>query len=485
MQIKINTLLFLLTIGITLPATAQSALQQAASQLASDPNLKHGTLALCVIDVKTGKVIAEVNETRSVVPASTQKLITTATAVNLLGADYRFTTRLEYSGNIDAQGNLNGSLYIKGFGDPTLGSPLMEGLPSHEKVMDDLAIAVQRAGISRIKGQIIGDATAFESGAYGRTWQWEDMGNYYGVGAWGLNLHENLHYLTFRQQPNLGQRPPIEKVAPEVPGLQFTNELKTAARGTGDNAYIFGAPYQFDRYVRGTIPAGSGEFTIKGSVPNPPLWAAQLLKQRLEAIGITAGGAASLISAPPVTGRRVLYTHTSPMLRKIIERANMKSVNLYCEAMLKALPIYKGEQGSTEDGLELLSEHWKSKGINTDGVRLQDGSGLSEANRVTTLFMAQLLAKMAASGGTNFEAFYESIPVAGRSGSMKNRLKGTAAEGRLRAKSGTLESVRGLAGYARNAGGELLAYALIANDYTGSGGQMRQKLEQFLVRLCR
>ena len=240
---------------------AQSGIKAAAQQLANDPVIKNGRMAICVIDVSTGQVLAAINEHTMVAPASAQKLLTTATALIKLGSGYKYRTNLEYSGTIGPGGNLNGSLYIHGYGDPTLGSPLLETLPQPANILSTLALAVQRAGIHKIKGQIIGDASAFESNACVRTWQWEDMGNYYAAGIWGLNWHENLHYLHFRQQPTPGQRPLLESLEPDIPGLRFTNELSSGARNSGDNAYIFGAPYQFDRYIRGTIPAGSGTFT--------------------------------------------------------------------------------------------------------------------------------------------------------------------------------------------------------------------------------
>lgn len=460
----------------------QADIQQAAKRLASHPSFKHGRLAICVMDVQSGKMLASHNEEQSIVPASTLKLITTATALGILGKDFRFKTVVEHSGQIDPDGTLNGSLYIKGYGDPTLGANFLESASSLEETLDLLALAVQRAGISQIRGQIIGDATAYESAANGRTWQWEDMGNYYGAGVWALNFHENLHYLHFRQEKSLGRRPEIAAVEPEVPGLRFSNELKTGPANSGDQAYIFGAPYQYERYIRGTIPAGSGLFTIKGSIPNPPLWCAQLLAQRLWSIGVESAGAGSMISAPPSGNRKVLYTHYSPPLHEIVARANGKSVNLYCEAMLKGIGYTKGKKGSTDAGLKRLQNYWAGQGIDFSGVQMIDGSGLSEGNRVTASFMAHFLTAMAKK--STFDTFNQSIPVAGRSGSMKSRLKGTAAEGRLSAKSGTLEGVRAFAGYAQRPNGQLLAYAVIANDYAGSGGKMRQLLEQYLVKLC-
>jgi D-alanyl-D-alanine carboxypeptidase/D-alanyl-D-alanine-endopeptidase (penicillin-binding protein 4) len=463
---------------------AQSPLQQAANALANQSAFKHGRLTLCVIDVASGKVLASIEEEKSVTPASSLKLLTTASALELLGADYRFNTVLEHSGTVNKQGQLNGNLFIKGYGDPSLGADFLEGSLPLDELLERFSLSIQRAGISEIKGQIIGDASAFESAAYGRTWQWEDMGNYYAAGVWGLNIHENLHFLTFQQQPTIGQKPTILSIEPDIPGLRFTNELTSASRNSGDNAYIFGAPYQFSRYIRGSIPAGSGQFTIKGSIPDPPLLMAQLLTQRLSSIGIKAAGSGRLLQATPNTGRKRLYTHSSPPLEAIVSRANYKSINLYCEAMLKAIAMESsGEQGSTEQGIKQIQKLWQSKGLSMNGTTLVDGSGLSEANRVTAEFMAQMLTTAAKENKASFKAFYDSIPVAGRTGSMKNRLKGTAAEQRLRAKSGTLEGVRALAGYAKKDNGQLLAYAIFANDYQGKGGQVRNQLEQFLIQL--
>ncbi|MCB0581242.1 MAG: D-alanyl-D-alanine carboxypeptidase/D-alanyl-D-alanine-endopeptidase, partial [Phaeodactylibacter sp.] len=322
-------LLFLSLAGI---APAQNAYQAAANRLAAEPSLKNGSLSISVVDVESGKLLASYEPERSLSPASNLKVLTTASALALLGPDYRFQTQLEYDGALSAEGQLSGNLYLTGYGDPTLGSPLLEGATPLEPLMERLRMAVQQAGIRRIDGAVSGDASAFGSNSSEGSWQWEDMGNYYGAGAWALNLHENLHYLHFQQQGQLGAIPPIVGAEPEIPGLQFVNEVVSAARGTGDNAYIFGAPYQFNRYVRGTIPVGTGIFTIKGSIPDPPLLAAQRLRQSLAKVGIIASAASSRLDGQPGE-RRQLYTHYSPPLSLIVKRANMESVNLYCEAM--------------------------------------------------------------------------------------------------------------------------------------------------------
>lgn len=481
-MLRYSFILFFLSTAIT--AIAQNPYQSAASRLAADPSLKNGSLSISVIDVESGRLVASHEPERSLSPASNLKVLTTASALALLGPGYRFQTQLEYDGTIGREGVLSGNLYLTGYGDPTLGSPLMEGAVPLAPLMEGLRMAVQQAGIRRIDGAVIGDGSAFGSRSSVGSWQWEDMGNYYGAGAWALNLHENLHYLHFQQQGQLGAIPPIVGVEPEVPGLQFVNEVTSAARGSGDNAYIFGAPYQFNRYVRGTIPVGSGIFTIKGSVPDPPLFAAQCLRQSLATVGILSAGASGRLNGQP-GGRRQLYTHYSPPLAQIVNRTNMESVNLYCEAMAKVMGWEKKREGSTAAGLEVIREFWEGQGLDWAGCYLSDGSGLSEANAVTSLFLARLLRLMARQEESLFGPFYESLPEAGRSGSLKNALKGTAAEGRLRAKSGTLERVRAYSGYATARDGRLLAFSVIANNYAGSGGAMRQKMERFMLELCR
>jgi D-alanyl-D-alanine carboxypeptidase/D-alanyl-D-alanine-endopeptidase (penicillin-binding protein 4) len=480
-------LLALLLPLAAVPLGAQSNFQRAVDALAADPAFRHGTLSVCVVEVESGKVLASYEAMRGVAPASNLKVLSTGSALALLGPGYRFRTELQYDGRLEADGTLAGNLYLKGYGDPTLGSPFMEGEAlALAPLIERLRLAVQQAGIRRIEGQIIADASLFGSEGCIRTWQWEDLGNYYAAGAWSLNLHENLHFLHLQQRSQVGATPPVAAIEPEVPGLSFTNELRSAAKGTGDNAYIFGGPYQFNRYIRGTIPVGQGRFTIKGSIPDPPLLAAQYLQQSLASIGITARGLSTLLNPPPnPPARKTLYTHYSPALPSIVERANMESVNLFCEVLVKAIGLEKKGEGTTDAGLDIIRHHWERRGLDWAGCQLADGSGLSDANVATSTFLAQFLRLMAKEEAAVFQPFYASLPEAGRSGSLKNRLKGTAAEGRLRAKSGTLERARAYSGYATARNGQLLAFSIIANNYEGSGGVIRQKLEGLMLELCR
>lgn len=471
---------------LAIAGTAQSSLQKSVEALVSDPALKHAGVSICVVDVESGTIVASYQADLSLTPASSLKVVTTATALALLGADFHFSTELGIDGSIEKDGTLRGNVYLIGSGDPTLGSDQLEGTPDLEAIVEKFRLALQQKGIRKVDGHIVGDGTRFSTAANAPTWQWNDLGNYYAAGAWGLNIHENFYYLRFAQIPTLGETPRIAAIEPEVPGLEFINEVTSAPRGSGDNAYIYGAPYTFTRHVRGTIPVGSGLFSIKGSIPDPPLWAAQLMLASIERIGIPVNrGAISQLDLQRrgwnPAGRTVLLTHLSPPLRAIIERTNQQSVNLYCESLLRALALKNGGEGSLEKGLEIVTAYWANQGLDTGGCYLQDGSGLSARNAVTTRFLASLLRSVARQP-VLFEAFLPSLPAAGQSGALQN-LRGAAA-GRLWAKSGTLDRVRSFTGYARNREGRLRAFSVIVNNFTGAGSAMRQKLETFMTKMC-
>ena len=477
-------------ICISLPSLskAQNTIQAAIQQLMKDPSLKNASVGICVIDVKSGKILAKHDADRSLIPASSLKVVTTATALAILGPDYTFKTDLEYNGLLDKQGVLKGNLFLKGYGDPTFGSNQLEEAADLQSVMKSIRQAIQQKGIQTISGFVVGDASYFSTTVKVPSWQWNDLGNYYAAGAWGLNIHENLYYLRFRQASKIGTTPRISIIEPEIPDLNFQNEVRSASRGSGDNAYIYGGPYTFERYVRGTIPVGNKLFSIKGSIPNPPLFAAQYLQQQLKEIGIeTQQGSVTqldLVRRGITKGeRRKIFTYYSPPLKVIVKRANWQSVNLYCESLLKTIGRARMNKGTTKAGVKSIREFWESKGLSFSGCYLEDGSGLSPRNNVTSLFMAQFMRKIATEKKV-FQSFYESLPEAGRTGSLRNRFKGTIAVGKIRAKSGTLKRVRTFTGYAKDKSGNLRAFSILINNFSGSGNLMRRKMEKFVLTLC-
>lgn len=463
-------------------ALAGQSIQGTINELVSDPRLRGASIAVDVIDLDDGKRVAAHRPDLSLIPASTQKLLLTGAALDLLGSETTFSTELVISGRIEA-GTLYGNLWIVGGGDPTLASPEMPGAKPATEVLARWVAAVRAAGIQRINGAVIGDDTRFGTDGAGADWPWSDLGNYYGAGAYGLNWHDNLYYLDLTQRQRTGSRPPVQRTRPIVAGLSIENELRSGPRGSGDNAYLYGAPFNYRHFLRGTIPAGTGRFTIKGSLPDPALQAAHELTETLLAAGIRVDGPPTNGRANggvPATGVRTLDRLSSPSVRDIAGRTNFKSVNLYAETLLRQINAARGrpehELSTTE---ELMDYYGQQLGLDVASVHLLDGSGLSPRNYFPPSFMTAFLrAKQ------NDEVFRASIPVAGRSGSMRRRLRGTAAEGRLYSKSGSLHGARAFAGYAFPADGRRLAFCIMVNNYTLEGAELSARLYAFQERLC-
>jgi D-alanyl-D-alanine carboxypeptidase/D-alanyl-D-alanine-endopeptidase (penicillin-binding protein 4) len=472
----------------SLSAAQHAGIQRAVQQFTADPALKHAGVGISVVEIQTNQMAASHQPNLSLVPASSLKVVTTSTAMAVLGASYRFLTQLEIGGTVQGK-VLQGHVYVTGFGDPTLGSPTMPGAMPMEALMAKLRETLLNKGIRTVNGYVVGDGTWFPADAAGGGWAWADLGNYYASGAWGLNLHENYYFLRFQRSASVGATPRIALIEPHVPGLEFFNEVKQAAPQTGDNAYIFGAPFTGLRYVRGTIPAGAGQFTIKGSLPDPPYFLAYHLRQALVNAGIScAKGPESMLQLQrqghqKPAGVQVLYRHYSPALKEIIREAHYESNNLYCEALPRTLGKKQKKEGSAEMGVQALREFWEQRGLSFSGCHLEDGSGLSAGNAVTARFFTDLLGKIGRDPKW-FPTFSSTLATAGQSGSLKDKFKGTAAEGRLLAKSGSLSRVRSYVGYAKNKKGQWFAFAILVNNYEGSGTTIRQKMEKLMLAFC-
>ncbi|MEM8523845.1 MAG: D-alanyl-D-alanine carboxypeptidase/D-alanyl-D-alanine-endopeptidase [Bacteroidota bacterium] len=464
-------------------AFTQNAIQSKTNQLAQSEMMKHGQLGVYVVEVNSGRVLAKSEANKSLIPASTLKAVVTASALKMLGASYRFKTELQYDGII-SNGILKGNLYIKGYGDPTLASDQMDEADELEVLQQTWVAAIKKAGIRQINGAIVGDGSYFKGNIAGKSWQWNDLGNYYASGAWGLNFHENLYHLYLQKTASVGGTPKVVRTQPRIPNLQFVNELKSAGRNTGDNAYIYGGPYADTRVVRGTIPSGSGTFKIKGSIPDPPFLAAHSLLTALENAGIqTQKRALTHIEVPQKSRRQILHTHYSPTLSEITKRANHKSVNLYCEAMIRAIGAKNNAKNSLEGGIEAIEDYWEAQGLNISGLFLSDGSGLSPRNGITPSQLAGIM-RLVARDRALFNTFYTTLPIGGQSGTIKYLFKGTAAAGNVRAKSGSIGRVRSYTGYAKTSSGKLLAFAVIANNYKGSSRTIRRELEKLIISFC-
>lgn len=435
--------------------------------------LKSASFSIAVVDPQTGKLIAGLNENKSLATASTMKAITTATALMVLGENFTFETTVGHTGNI-RNGVLEGDLIVFGHGDPSLGGDDFEGL------LSGWVQKLKELGVSSITGNIIADPSFFPTQAVPDTWAWEDIGNYYGSGVFGLNIAQNTYRLNFKP----GQEHQLAEVTgtdPEVPFIEFANEMKTGPVGSGDNGYIFGVPYNNLRYLRGSVPAGNSTFTIKGSLPDPPYFLAWHFHKLLQKGGVKVGGI-------PVTCRTqessechhqlqtILFRHSSKPLKDLVMETNHNSNNLFAEAIHRTLGFKLENKTSNEEACQAVTQYWSKKGIAGKGFHMEDGSGLSRFNAVTSLQMASVLTEVFQSPQKG--AFELSLPVAGVSGTLKNVGKGSLAAGRIRAKSGFTQGVRAYCGYARTYKGKQLAFALMVNNHDCSYRELTKVVEK-------
>jgi D-alanyl-D-alanine carboxypeptidase/D-alanyl-D-alanine-endopeptidase (penicillin-binding protein 4) len=420
-----------------------------------DYSIDHATVGIYAVDSVTHEILAEKNRDLSLIPCSCMKIVTTAAALQILGAETRFETHLEYSGQLDENHILHGNLYIRGGGDPCLGSDRISGSLPWEKQIAAWADAVEGLGITAIVGKVIGDATRWEKALAVPSWSWEDLGNYYGAGACALSFHENCYSLVFKPSEKVGEPATILRTDPPIPERFFHNEVKTGPAGSGDNAWIFGSEYTPKQFIRGTIPAAVREFAIRGAIPDPAAYTADLFSRELQARGIQIGQ-----KETPPQKRVSFHVTLSPTVGEIVHWTNRKSINLYAEHLLKKMGELVYNEGSTTAGIKAVTAFWQTREIDLDGFQMVDGSGNSRKNLVTATQLVQILLKMKTS--PLFPIFFDSL---------------TEPRRAIRAKHGSMSLAKGWAGYAGDT-----VFAILVNQCTNSK-MMDEKLEDFLSEL--
>ena len=493
-------ILFLLLGFMVLPVFAKRPLykkhhivNKVLTEILKEPALKTAGFAFLAIDGETGEVIARYHPDKALRPASNQKLISTATALELYGPDYRFETRLEYTGTIDTvQHVLLGNIIIKGGGDPTLGSKYFDETKDHH-FLTNWVQAIKSLGVDSVAGRVIADARFFSWDIVPVSWSWNNMGDYYGAGANGLTVFDNLYKIFFDTDSVPGDTVTIDSIVPQVPGLVFDNGI-VSDTVRGDRSNILGAPYCKVRYLRGRLPLARKGFAVKGSLPDPAFTAAVALTEKMRESGIQCGGkpttfrrlALSEHSLPEPSGT-VLKVTLSPPLSEIIQKTNTHSINLFAEHLLDLVGLKLIGVAQTERDVKAVMDFWKAKGMDTQGMALTDGSGLSQYNAITPRQLVFLLNYMK-NKSPYFDVFYHSLPLAGTADSTAGTLEGmfihTPAENNLRAKSGTIDRVKAYSGYVTSLSGRKIVFSMMVNNFSGTSKQARTQLEKLMVALA-
>ena len=414
-------------------------LEKSIAALQQDKQFDHSIISLDVVEDKTGKTIYAKNIQAGLAPASCQKIITSATAFELLGKDYLYKTQFGYSGNI-INNTLDGNLYMVGNGDPTLGSWRWKET-SEDFIINKLITEFGKLNISKINSFII-DNTKWGTQTLPDGWVWQDIGNYYGAGCSSFNWHENQYDIVLKPGKKIGDSVKISSVNPI--GLARTiNELTTAGPGTGDQANVYYAPYSLVNFLRGTIPLGVDSLTISASVKT---------------------NFSNYLSGETFTGsiETKICDFVSPPFDSINYWFLKKSINLYGEVFVKTIAWEKKRVGSTDTGVNIIRDFWADKGIERPALKIIDGSGLSPANRVTTDALVKIL--QYAKQRPWFSSFYNALP----------EING------IKMKDGYIGGVRSYSGYIKSAGGTEYIFAFIVNNFDGNPSEVRQKMWKVL-----
>lgn len=444
--------------------------------------LKHASIGLCVKDL-TGKVIASHDMRKSYTPASTLKVITTASAFEILGADYRYRTTLA----ID-KGNPN-RLIIHGYGDPTLGTAHLGN--EQYKFVEVWVNEILKAFAGKPELEILVIDNYFGYNGISRKWIHEDIGNYYAAGAYGISVFDNTYELTLNTMDrSLG--PQIVATKPYMKDIVFTNTLGINTTGK-DNGYILGAPFSKERTIIGDVPANRNRFTIKGDIPDPGLYLGNVIANALSGRGIYVKEVKTTRETfheemykgtRTVYNEEVFHTHYSPVLPRIAKDVNVRSNNHYAEHLIRTIGRVKDKDIyslALEGGIEAINDLWKSKGISTDALFMYDGSGLAPSNAVSSELMSNILVYMQAES-KHASAYLNTFPISGKNGTARNFLKGTRLEGKVYVKSGSIAGVQCFAGYYIE-GNKKYAFTIMVNNFSAPRRDVVKAIERLLLNV--
>lgn len=452
-------------------APASSAVRQLQADLSSvfgAPVTSRGTWAVEVRSLETGDVLYRLNAERLMMPASNMKIVTMAAAAELLGWDYRFTTTLEASAPV-VGGVLDGDLFVRGTGDPTINNREERA----SLVLDQWAAALRVAGITHIAGRIVGDDQAFDDEGLGAGWSWDYLHAGYAAPVGALQFNENVATLQVTRGATIGA-PADVRLSPGT-GFTLVNHAVTASADSPENITYRRRIDQPVLEVRGAVPLREGAdarmVNRTVAVLNPTLYFAQSLKDGLIARGITVGGEAVDIddiavefSGAVPAERRVLASVESPTLREIGTVLMKVSQNQYAETLVKAAGAAGGGLGTTAAGRRAISRILSGWDVPTDAYVMLDGSGLSRYNYLATSALTTILERMYRDE-RHREPFLETLPIAGRDGTISSRMRRTRAADNVLAKTGSIANVRALSGYVRTRDGEQLVFSILANDF--------------------
>jgi D-alanyl-D-alanine carboxypeptidase/D-alanyl-D-alanine-endopeptidase (penicillin-binding protein 4) len=460
-------------------------LRKTIDPIVSRPEFGAAFWGVEVRSLKTGRLLYARNAEKAFRPASNMKLVTTAAALDAFGGEARVRTTVETAGRLDRLGRILGDVFLVGGGDPSLSARFTPGRPP-AAAFEEMTDALVAAGVRRVEGRVVGHEGAFTGDRRGSDWTWDDLAWGYGAEVSALSFTDNRVELTLAPGERVGD-PAVLDVDPRhgclaISSSVTTGEAAPAGAPSGDETVSLARePGSNEVHLSGRVPIG-GSWDGRLAVGDPARCAAQVFADVLEAKGIRVTGGVATSRSPLPEGARVLAEHASPPMAEMVRVVNKESQNLHAEVLLRLVGLKVKGEGSAEKGHEAVAEFLARLGVPDEGFRLGDGSGLSRTDLLTPRGLVALLVAM--DRHEEAAAFRGSLPVAGVDGSLEKRMKGTPAEGRVAAKTGTLRLANALAGYVTTVRGERLAFALVVNNHAGKGREAVAAIDAIAAALA-
>ncbi len=469
--------LFLPAFTITTQAATLESIQTRIAQYLKRPGIRSAAWGIEIYDPTTNKVVLSVNPDKTFLPASVLKVVTTATALEKLGPDFRFRTGVYTNGSLGSDGTLVGDLILVGRGDPNLMDPSKELL--EKPALEELAESLQALGIRKVEGNVYGDDSYFEFTTHGKGWTAQDLRSIYGAPITALSINNNVIWVHVRPT-KLNQLVQVS-VEPQTSYFQIRNLGVTGSARSRRSLFARVIPGTTRLVISGVLPAKQN-YSQDILLERPAELAATMLKEQMRRVGITVDGSVKvnhLGDVSPEVRRKwtLLAEHQSPPLIRALEIINKRSLNLHAEMLLRVLGAEFGGAGTDDAGLRVVKSFLESAGITDDDkIRLNDGSGLSRDNLVTPRFQTSLL--MFLSTRPYFEMFLNTLAVSGTDGTLKNRLAEKQVKGVIHAKTGTLGNVASLSGYMTTKSGRSLIFSIFANNIRASVSRVRKTIDE-------
>ncbi len=450
-----------------------------------EPAMREAVVSICA-RTGSGITLVDIDSEKMAVPASNVKLITTGAAMHELGGGYRFETKIGYDGTIE-NGTLVGDIYIIGGGDPTTGSKDSIAV-NIEKTFAAWKKMISEAGISRIEGRIIGDGRYFDGMPEHPTWLWNDIGTYYGSGATGLMFYENMQSFSVKAGKASGDPVNIKPSYPDTPWMEFRYGCTTGEKGTGDLLYMYTSDLAPVAEIRGTFGVDRAAKRVDCSNKFPEYTCASYFAGYLAKHGIHCSeGPADfkLCRDTAAAGSLTILGSTfSPTLKRIVFGTNHASNNLYAEALYKTLGMTKTGSACYDSCAVALNTIIKTLEINTNGLNMVDGSGLSRQNYISSDFFCRFLDAMMDS--PSFEDYLASIPSPGANGTLAYNMSRYPSElkNRIKAKSGSMNGIRCYSGYilpTEGSSDETIIFSIMINNCTAPTWTVRKLLDKIMA----